>query len=294
MPRWQRGASEHLSPLIWRLPFVRPGQPKTWFADDCQGAKHWLGTRWLQPLILPPEEFPHRLLIQTLQIDNSYWVMLPFEVTVMSGQLIETQLRQSLQRAGRPVGPLVVSSVANGYSGYVTTPSEYALQLYEGGHTLYGPQTAPFLALHSARLLGEMLVRGNFADLPHRRDFDLQLGRFWPTEQAQAQSRQLLQPPELITDEEEPYWRLRWQDQAPAAMAFDQPLLWVEVFQQGAWQPFSRAGRLEDDQGFDLAVRWLDGNRYEARWYNPPTDDGSYRLHIASRAGQPELRAEFR
>lgn len=284
------GASEHLSPVIWRLPFIHPGQPKTWFADDCQGAKHWLGTNWLQPLILPAAEFPHRLLIQTLQIDNSYWAMLPFEVTVMSGQLIEAQLRQSLQRAGRPVGPLVVSSVANGYTGYVTTPSEYALQYYEGGHTLYGPQTATFLAAHSGRLLSEMLTRGNFADLPASRNFDLQLGDFWPVAHAQVQPRQLLQTPQLITDEEEPYWRLQWQDQAPAAMAFEQPLLQIEHWQSGGWQPFSRAGRLEDDQGFDLAVRWLGGNRYEARWYNPPAADGRYRLRIAPRAGQPALR----
>lgn len=285
------GASEHLSPVIWRLPFIHPGQPKTWFADDCQGAKHWLGTRWLQPLILPPAEFPHRLLIQTLQIDNSYWAMLPFEVTVISGQLIEAQLRQSLQRAGRPIGPLVVSSVTNGYSGYVSTPSEYALQYYEGGHTLYGPQTAPFLAAHSARLLGEMLERGNFADLPARRDFDLQLGQFWPAASAQLQPRKLLQAAQLISAEEEPYWRLQWQDQAPAAMAFEQPLLRIEVLQQGLWQPFKRNGRVEDDQGFDLAVRWLGGHHYEARWYNPPQADGTaYRLRIAARAGQPALR----
>jgi neutral ceramidase len=287
------GASEHLSPVIWRLPFIHPGQPKTWFADDCQGAKHWLGTSWLQPLILPPAEFPHRLLIQTLQIDTSYWAMLPFEVTVMSGQLIAAQLRQSLQRAGRPVGPLVVSSVANGYTGYVTTPSEYALQYYEGGHTLYGPQTAPFLAAHSARLLDEMLAHGNFADLPANREFDLQLGEFWPAAQTQAQPRNLLQTPQLISDEEEPYWRLQWQDQAPAAMAFEQPLLQIEAWQSDGWQPFSRAGRVEDDQGFDLAVRWLGGNHYEARWYNPPAGGGRYRLRIAPRAEQPVLWVEL-
>lgn len=287
------GASEHRSPLIWQLPFIHPGQPKTWFADDCQGAKHWLGTDWLQPLILPPAAFPQRLLIQTLQIDNSYWAMLPFEVTVMSGQLIARQLQHSLALAGRPAAAVVVSSVANGYTGYVTTPSEYALQYYEGGHTLYGPQTAPFLAAHSARLLTQMLARGNFAELPASRDFDLELGQFWPPTLNLVQPRQVLDQPQLITDEEEPYWRLQWQDQAPAAMAFEQPLLQIEVLQQGQWQPFRRAGRLEDDQGFDLAVRWLGGNRYEARWYNPATDGAAYRLRIAPRGGQPTLAVEF-
>jgi hypothetical protein len=51
-------------------------------------------------------------------------------------------------------------------------------------------------------------------------------------------------------------------------MAFEQPLLQIEIFQQGQWQPFSRNGRREDDQGFDLAVRWLGANRYKARWYH--------------------------
>jgi neutral ceramidase len=183
--------------------------------------------------------------------------------------------------------------VANGYTGYVTTPSEYALQYYGGGHTLYGPQTAPFLAAHSGRLLGEILAHGNFADLPASCDFDLQLGDFWPVGQVAAEQRQLLQPPALITDEDEPYWRLQWQDQTPAAMAFEQLLLQIEIFQQGQWQPFSRNGRREDDQGFDLAVRWLGANRYEARWYHPANAGASYRLRIAARAGQPALLVEL-
>lgn len=52
-------------------------------------------------------------------------------------------------------------------------------------------------------------------------------------------------------------------------MAFDQPLLAVEVKRDGHWQPLLRDGRAEDDQGFDLAVRWIGGREYEARWYNP-------------------------
>lgn len=287
------GASEHRSPVIWRLPWIHPGQPNSASADDCQGAKHWLGTQWLQPLLLPAEQFPHRLLLQTLQIDNSYWAMLPFEVTVMSGELIARHMQQRLTAAGRPAAAVVVSSVANGYTGYVTTPGEYALQHYEGGHTLYGPQTAPFLAAHSGRLLAQMLARGNFAELPASRDFHLQLGEFWPPAQTAPQPRLWLGPAQRFGAEEEPYWRVQWQDQAPAAMAFEQPLLQIEQRQSGGWQTLRRAGRAEDDQGFDLAVRWLGGNRYEARWYNPPADAGRYRLRIAARGAQPALWVEL-
>lgn len=288
------GAHEHRSPLLWRLPFIQPGQPRRFFSQGCQGGKHWLGGRWLQPLILPTEEFPQRLLLQTLQIGDSYWAMLPFEVTVISGRLISQQLHQSLTKAGRQAKALVVSSVANGYSGYVTTPEEYALQHYEGGHSLYGPQTAPFLALHSARLLDEMLADGNFADLPPSRDFSLASASFWPRPAGQAQPRQLLQPAQLLSERGERYWRVRWQDQPRAAMAFEQPLLQIETHRHGTWQPLERDGRLEDDQGFDLAVRWLGGNRYEARWYRPENAAQPYRLRIAARAGQPPLLVELK
>lgn len=285
------GAHEHRSPLIWYLPFIHPGQPRTFFTDTCQGAKHWLGGAWLQPLILPTEQFPHRLLLQTLQIGDSYWAMLPFEVTTMSGRQIETRMRATLKDAGIQNGMVVVSSVANGYTGYVTTSAEYGLQHYEGGHTLYGPQTAPFLAAHSAELLGGMLARGSFAELPHSRDFSLASRHFWPQGGAPS-PRRLLRPAQRITPSapEEPYWEIRWRDQAPADMAFDQPLLTIEVQRDGRWQPLHREGRPEDDQGFDLAVQWLGGRDYAARWYNPPASlPNRLRLFIAPRGEQPAL-----
>lgn len=283
------GAHEHRSPLIWHLPFIHPGQPRIFFTDTCQGAKHWLGGAWLQPLILPTEQFPHRLLLQTLQIGDSYWAMLPFEVTTMSGRLIESRMRTVLQDAGTSKGLVVVSSVANGYTGYVTTPAEYGLQYYEGGHTLYGPQTAPFLAAHSAELLGEMLARESFAEIPDSRDFSLASRRFWPDEDGQHYPRKLLGT-SSGNEGVETYLAVHWQDQTPAAMAFDQPLLAVEVEREGRWQPLLRDGRAEDDQGFNLAVRWLGGRDYEARWYNPPASlPDRLRLSITPRGDQPAL-----
>ena len=173
----------------------------------------------------------------------------------------------------------------------MTTPAEYGLQHYEGGHTLYGPQTAPFLAAHSAELLGGMLARGSFAELPHSRDFSLASRRFWPQEDVPS-PRRLLRSAQRITPSapEEPYWEIRWRDQAPADMAFDQPLLTIEVQQGGRWQPLHREGRPEDDQGFDLAVQWLGGRDYAARWYNPPASlPDQLRLLIAPRGKQPAL-----
>ena len=38
-----------------------------------------------------------------------------------------------------------------------------------------------------------------------------------------------------------------------------------------------------------MAVRWIGGRDYEARWYNPAQDGAAYRLRIAGRGGQGDL-----
>tara|TARA_B100000809_G_scaffold31055_1_gene27000 strand:+ start:113 stop:742 length:630 start_codon:yes stop_codon:yes gene_type:complete len=38
---------------------------------------------------------------------------------------------------------IVLAGYSNGYAGYITTPEEYSLQQYEGGHTLHGQWTLP-------------------------------------------------------------------------------------------------------------------------------------------------------
>jgi len=68
--------------------------------------------------------------------------------------------------------------VVNEYAGYATTPEEYAQQHNEGGHTLYGPNTQPFLAAHAARLAAEVAVGGHGCDAVADRRFDLRARRF--------------------------------------------------------------------------------------------------------------------
>ena len=38
---------------------------------------------------------------------------------------------------------VVLAGYSNGYAGYITTPEEYMLQQYEGGHTLHGRWSLP-------------------------------------------------------------------------------------------------------------------------------------------------------
>lgn len=65
---------------------------------------------------------------------------LPVEVTTMAGRRLRDTVMNEL---GDWAGHIVLAGYANGYAGYVTTPQEYQLQQYEGGHTLHGQWSLP-------------------------------------------------------------------------------------------------------------------------------------------------------
>ena len=65
---------------------------------------------------------------------------LPAEVTTMAGRRLRTALMKELNGVARHI---VLAGYSNGYAGYVTTPEEYLVQHYEGGHTLHGRWTLP-------------------------------------------------------------------------------------------------------------------------------------------------------
>lgn len=64
----------------------------------------------------------------------------PAEVTTMAARRLKETVRAEL---GDWVSHIVIAGYVNGYAGYVTTPEEYLVQQYEGGHTLHGRWTLP-------------------------------------------------------------------------------------------------------------------------------------------------------
>ena len=65
---------------------------------------------------------------------------LPTEVTTMAGRRLRAAVMSQLDDWASHI---VLAGYANGYAGYVTTPEEYFIQHYEGGHTLHGRWTLP-------------------------------------------------------------------------------------------------------------------------------------------------------
>jgi len=292
------GAFENETPVIHRVPPFRPGVPRR-RADRPQGGKRVLGGPF-QRLVLPLSGFPRVLPVQVVRVGDVAVVGLPFELTVETGRRIADAVVSETARHG--VERVVVSSVANEYSGYCTTPEEYGEQRYEGGHTLYGPRTQPFLAAHAARLAGEVGRDGLVSDLLPERAFDLQHRAYLPSPSPSATAvERAVAGPATFTDATsttDPVWEQAWSDVAPGDLRWDAPLVRVEMADgHGDWQPAVAHGRPVDDAGCDIEVVHLGpgdrGHRYAARWWDPGFRAGRrHRFLLVAQDGRPEAAGD--
>ena len=122
---------------VFPLGFEEGGRAVDKMNKGCDGAKRKvLGP--LQGAIVTPYSFPHFAQITALELGDAVLFFLPFEVTTMAGMRLKNEVLASIRKP--PLFTSVVS-ITNGYLQYLTTKEEYALQHYEGGSNLYGPET---------------------------------------------------------------------------------------------------------------------------------------------------------
>ena len=297
------GAMENLTPVIHRLPLFRAGMPRRFLKNGPQGAKHVIGGR-LQPLVLPLKAFPRSIPVQVLRIDSTAVVGLPFEVTVESGRRITAAVLDAV--AGPDEGlidDVVVSSVANEYCGYVATAEEYSRQFYEGGHTLYGPNTERFLAACAADLASALAAGGDVAvqRTPPTRSWNLRVHRYLIESTTVQRSPQVVVEPQFhdYTDRIDGAWEVIWSDAEPGALCWHSTIVRVEVSRDGGdtWASARHDGRRVDDGGTEMEVRHLGlfygAHRYAARWYDPAFgDDRLHRFVIVDADGSVLLSTE--
>jgi neutral ceramidase len=301
------GAHEHTTPIINHLPPFRAGTPRRHDPADVQGAKWVLGSRWLQPVVLPAKSFPRIVPIHLLRMGDLAVLGLPFEVTVETGRRLARRAIGALAPLG--VGAVTVSSVANEYIGYVTTAEEYALQYYEGGHTLYGPTTAAWLEAQTGRIAALMASPPEGRPRPRRRrSFDLKVhGYLAQPSPARAVGRHFVGRAEYFDAgrSADGYWQLAWHDVAPGNLAWHQPLVTIERQDAaGGWARATRKGRPVDDQGWDVEVRLAavrDGHKtgpgegvytYLTRWHDPALGKGRHKVVLVENNGRPELASQ--
>lgn len=289
--------------LNW-IPGFAPGWPKRCGAGDCQGRKRVLGGYRLQHRVFPAEEYPHILFLQAVRVHDTVLLPLPFEVSVEAGRRMAFWCGEAARAAGlRDPLRFIVADTANDYWGYCTTPEEFSLQYYEGGQTLYGPNTTPFLAAHLARLAASLSEKSQNS-LPERWAFTVSVPQSKKNKQDRVPDVTPLRAQEHTPlfvpkgrSAPEPYWAFRWRDIPPDRICLHEPLARIEASADGKeWRPLVHDGRPMDDTGWDIAVicpakpasggGWI----YEARWYNPPPAAGRlFRFCILPRPGVPML-----
>ncbi len=287
------GAKENLTPIISRIPPFAAGRPKPHRAADPQGAKWVIGSRWLQPLAVPPASLPVVLPLQILRIGDRALVGLPFEITVETGRRIAAEMTESAAELG--VAKVVVSSVANEYSGYIATAEEYSRQFYEGGHTLYGPNTQRFVAEQVARLASDLVRQHTVSDPVRTRRWNLTIRRYLPTGAPGALERADWEDAVTFVDPtstEEGFWEATWLDGPPAQLDWQRTMIRVEGGSgavdpdrpdAATWLSTLRHGRTVDDQLWDIGITHLGAvdrslphgtHRYRVRWFDPEHRSG--------------------
>ncbi|MCX8124203.1 MAG: neutral/alkaline non-lysosomal ceramidase N-terminal domain-containing protein [Spirochaetes bacterium] len=260
------------TPVVSSMPFFKEGS-KSCMPIGCQKQKIITGGP-LQPLILPKNDFPHNLTFQAIRINNILLLPVPFEVTFESGNRIAKAAAQSHQA----LTPIVISC-ANGYTGYCTTPEEYSMQHYEGGHTLYGPNTQPYLALQYAELTKSMNTY--IGDSNWIKNYSLKSNSFMKKYPMPAVcKRKAVTQPQYIVNPgvDESYVLFRWEDIPPDRLEFHKPLVTIEYSSEmdNKFMIFTQNGIPVDDTGYDIAVIFTGSITkegmaiYETRWYNPP------------------------
>ncbi len=258
------------TPILSSLPFFKEGS-KSCLPCGCHKQKQITGGP-LQTFILPKEDYPHKITFQLIQINKICLIPVPFEVTYESGIRIAMAVKQSSSTITTPI----VISCANGYTGYCTTPEEYSMQHYEGGHTLYGPNTQPYLALQYAQLAAITHFQG---DSNWTKNYTLKTKSFIKRYPYPAYPlRKEVKKPQYVTDPriDESYISFYWQDIPPDQLEFHKSIVAIEYSSDTTFTQYSINGIPVDDTGYDIAVIFTgkitnEGMAvYEARWYNPP------------------------
>jgi len=295
------GAYEPRTPWLAAVPFLRGGNDlarRSWlFTEGCQGNKRHLLFSFLQPLLEPKDSFPNTVMFQLIRVNDTVILPIPFEVTVTSGRRIAARVQGEFVGAGENrIRGVAVASNSNGYFGYTTTPEEYFRQNYEGGHTLYGRYSTPYLTAQLGVLARDFLTKGEVQELGPAWTYRLKVGAFYPESRPSTGHREALAQPvpvQAAKAQDEDFIAFRWQDVGPGEVDLHRPLSRVEVEDQHRWETLWVNGEPIHDDGYDLEIRYLaerdDGmGEYEVRWYNP-VPGGVYRFVVEPRQGYPTL-----
>jgi neutral ceramidase len=206
----------------------------------------------------------------------------PVEPTTEVGALI----RETILRSAPPgIERSLTVSLANGYASYVASAEEYEAQHYEGGSTLYGPNTAEMLAYELGRLATSLASGSPTVAVDAALAFHTESPtHFWaPRPIPTGFLRDVL---DAVCGPEEV--RIQWTDLRPGTLIpADAPIVQIERESRGQWE------FLADEANPEVQVQAIeergDGYLWEVRWVPRSVPSGGYRLRLLSRQGLPEV-----
>ena len=190
--RLRSGFSDSFIPIALRSIFMSVATDAN---DPCQNPK---------PVLIPSGQLgwtPDILPFQLLRVGPVVIAGIPGEMTIQAGRRLRARILSSL--ASRGVQRVILTGLANEYSGYVTTPEEYDSQQYEGASTLFGRLTFEaylqiFTQLADAMAAGQPVPAGPTPPDLAGSQIELQTGVVYDDKRLSEQFGQVMAEPARI------------------------------------------------------------------------------------------------
>lgn len=254
--------------------------------------------------LAPALDVPRVLPAGVYQVGDLIFATLPGEFTTMMGR----RIARGVAGAQGKEQTVVLIGLAGEYLSYFTTPEEYAAQHYEGGSTLYGPESGPLVAHELARLAAALPEKKPQASrtFSYRagaaRRFDLNEIGVEPRAaddgladvlQDLESGRPVRDYPQFVWTDDMPRWRRPYRDALTPAVAIE------TLAAGGTWEQLRIGGVAETDEGLSFVTVALAAappqSKWAAIWMVPPgaAPTGSYRFRVQRMNGQEVCSQPF-
>jgi len=122
------------------------------FADELiRNIKHFDRVGILDQTPLSPQVLP----VQMLRLGSAVILGIPFEITTIASKRLVKTIKERMKKSG--IEQVILAPYANAYNGYIVTNEEYQLQMYEGGHCVFGQWSLNALQEKAAKVADEMM-----------------------------------------------------------------------------------------------------------------------------------------
>ena len=259
---------------------------------DCQREKRVALGGLQRKLVVGEHGLPEVAQLSVIRLGDLLLGVVPAELTTRAGAQIERAIADSARAAGLAPRAVTIVGLANGYMQYVTTDAEYGEQAYEGGSTLFGPNSAAVLADELGKLAASQVRSGASPANPVD-----SIAAYPGKSQAILPRRTAGPSPERVTRVvlsqacAGDTLVVQWRDLHPGRLVpADGPVLRIERLAGERWDTVA----WDDDRELEIhAVRSLGDRGYvwEARWHHPARA-GPFRVVLVARVGLAEVTGD--